>query len=135
MLARFRGATTRLGVTDLEVEVDKGKVRGVHTRWFLRVPERRAGHGLLDREHPRDPRCRAAPQGGAYRRGLAAHAPGRRVVEDEFNMAAAESELETRFRPDPLEMMPVPHPVILDPTRKFGRCEPTGAARASVAWA
>ncbi|MEZ6018742.1 MAG: FAD-dependent oxidoreductase [Planctomycetota bacterium] len=49
------------------------------------------------------------------------------VVEDEFNMAAAESELETRFRPDPLEMMPVPHPVILDLTRKFrAHCEPHG---------
>ena len=124
VLARGNGATTRLGVKDLEIEVDKGRVRGVHTNsGFFETPNVVLATGswtsnilgTLGIEMPlsvvrTEECCLSIP-------------PVSQADEMEDHLDGV--DIESRFRPDPLELMPVPHPVILDLTRKFhAHCEP-----------
>ena len=120
VLARGKGATTRMGVKDLEIEIDKGRVRGVHTSaGFYETPNVVLATGswtanilaTLGIEMPlkvvRTEEC-------SLKMPEVSHAD-----EMEDHLAGSSSDMEARFKPDPLELMPVPHPVILDLSAKF----------------
>lgn len=125
VLARARGATTRLGVKDLEIEVVDGKVRGAHTAsGFFETPNvvlatgswTASILGKLGVELPlsvvrTEELCLQMPE-------------ATQAEEYDDSLEGTSSELETRFRPDPLELVPVPHPVILDLSRGLhAHCE------------
>ncbi|MFT5197394.1 MAG: sarcosine oxidase subunit beta [Planctomycetota bacterium] len=126
VLARGRGATTRLGVHDLDIEIVNGKVRGVHTsEGYFETPNVVLATGswtatILKKmgiDMPltvvRSEECvLEMPQSNKGDDALSA-----------FDGPVA--DIETRFKQDPLELKPVPHPVLLDLSSGFhAHCEP-----------
>lgn len=127
VLARGRGATTRMGVRDLQIEIENGKVRGAHTSaGFFETPNVVLATGswtarILGGLGVELPLTVVRSQETFLDIPPMDHVD---ESEDVFDHSG-DSDLETRFKPDPLELMPVPHPVILDLTRRFHlHCEP-----------
>ena len=127
VLARGRGATTRMGVHDLNIQIENGKVRGVHTSaGYFETPNVVLATGswtgsILSELGVELPLRVVRSQETFFQIPPVDH------VEDSEDSLdpSGDGELEARFRPDPLSMMPVPHPVILDLTRRFHvHCEP-----------
>lgn len=114
-LARNAGVATRIGVTQPEVMVEKGRVVGVRTEedmfeativvlcvgaW---TPQMLSGLGV-------DLPLRIVRVEEHY-----LEMPPVDVGEDESDLGEGQSgESETRFMFDPLDLMPVPHPVLID---------------------
>lgn len=122
-LARARGATIRAGVADPHVIVKDGRVKGVET-----------DQGFIEAEH-------VVLATGAWTRVLVGELgvnwplkvlrteehflemPSVDAVEEDDMDAGAGHE--TRFLPDPLEHLPVAHPVVIDRGNCFHlRCDP-----------
>ena len=125
VLARGRGTTTRLGVKDLEIEIENGKVRGAHTsQGFFETPNVVLATGSWTANILSKLGVELPLQVVRSQETFMGIPPINHVeeVEETYDGSA---ELETRFKQDPLELMPVPHPVILDLTRRFHvHCEP-----------
>lgn len=129
-LARSKGATTRTGVTKPEVIVEGGRAVGVATS----EGEFRAPNVVLAT--------------GAWTtkilEGLGVDLPLRVVRTEETFMEmppvtvlddgedGVDDDIESRFKPDPLDLRPAAHPVIIDrPGGMSIRCEPkAGRSRA-----
>ncbi|MCA9000613.1 MAG: FAD-binding oxidoreductase [Planctomycetes bacterium] len=126
VLARGRGATTRLGVQDLDIQIENGKVRGVQTAdgffetpnvvlatgsWTARILKK-IGYDL--------------PLSVVRNEECMFEMPTSNLPEDlenEYDQPA--DDIETRFHQDPLELKPVPHPALLDLSTGFhAHCEP-----------
>ncbi len=126
VLARGRGATTRLGVQDLDIKVENGKVRGVHTsEGFFETPNVVLATGswtaTILKKMGVD-----LPLSVVRSEECVLDMPKCQAGDDhlsEFDGPVA--DIETRFKQDPLELMPVPHPVLLDLSSGFhAHCEP-----------
>ncbi len=122
-LARARGATTRAGVTEPHVIVKDSRVTGVET-----------SQGYIEAEH-------VVLATGAWTRVLVGELgvewplrvlrteehflempPIEPIEEEEMDLGGGH---ETRFLPDPLESLPVAHPVLIDRGNCFYlRCDP-----------
>ncbi len=126
VLARGRGATTRLGVQDLDIEIENGKVRGVHTsEGYFETPNVVLATGswtaTILKKMGLD-----LPLSVVRSEECVLEMPNCLASEDglsEFDGPVA--DIETRFKQDPLEIKPVPHPVLLDLSSGFhAHCEP-----------
>ncbi len=126
VLARGRGATTRFGVQDLDIKVENGKVCGAHTsEGFFETPNVVLATGswtatILNKMGI------DMPLSVVRSEECVLDMPPCQASEEslsEFDGPVA--DIETRFKQDPLEMMPVPHPVLLDLSAGFhAHCEP-----------
>ena len=125
-LARAQGATTRTGVDKPRVIVEGGRAVGVSTsEGEFRAPNVVLATGPWTKEILRE---------------LGVEAPLRVVRSEEHFVEMPDppapeetsqqddghaDDIETRFRPDPLELRPVAHPVIIDRSNDLlVRCEP-----------
>lgn len=122
-LARSYGASTRTGVQNPTVLLENGRAVGVATS----EGEFRAPNVVLA----------TGPWTGVILKELGVEMPLRvvRIEETFFEMPdppaledvdeSIDDDIETRFQPDPLDLMPAAHPVILDQvTGLHLRCEP-----------
>lgn len=122
-LARSYGASTRTGVENPTVLVENGRAVGVATS----EGEFRAPNVVLA----------TGPWTGVILKELGVEMPLRvvRIEETFFEMPdppaledvdeSIDDDIETRFQPDPLDLMPAAHPVILDQAQGLHmRCEP-----------
>ena len=125
-LARAAGATTRIGVSEPKVLVENGRAVGVET-----------SNGIF---HAPNVVLTTGPWTPSILSDLSVELPLRVVRtqecflrmpppldsdEEEEDASMASSEFETRFVPDPLDQMPVAHPVLVDYERRVHfRCEP-----------
>ncbi len=122
-LARSYGASTRTGVENPTVLVENGRAVGVATS----EGEFRAPNVVLA----------TGPWTGVILKELGVEMPLRvvRIEETFFEMPdppaledmdeSIDDDIETRFQPDPLDLMPAAHPVILDQAKGLHlRCEP-----------
>lgn len=124
-LARTAGAATRIGVSDPRVLVEDGRVRGVET-----------SDGLFESPNivlttgPWTPSILATlgvelPLRVARTQECFLRMPPPREAEEDEDDPFHHGEFETRFLPDPLDSMPVAHPVLVDhESRLHARCEP-----------
>ncbi|MGK0481241.1 MAG: sarcosine oxidase subunit beta [Planctomycetota bacterium] len=122
-LARSHGASTRTGVENPTVLVENGRAVGVATS----EGEFRAPYVVLA----------TGPWTPVILKDLGVEMPLRVVrIEETFcempdppaledMEESADDDIETRFQPDPLDLMPAAHPVILDRVNGLHlRCEP-----------
>lgn len=125
-LARSRGAITRVGIAEPRILIEDGRVAGVES-----PAGRFTAPNVVLATGPWTPRILT---------GLGVDLPLSIVVteecflrmpqpvhgeEDDEERDFPHSELETRFMPDPLDTMPVAHPVVIDFASGFvARCEP-----------
>ena len=124
-LARAAGASTRIGVSGPKVIVEKGRAVGVETSdGIFEAPN------VVLTTGPWTPAiCRELgvelPLSVARTQECFLQMPKPEEGEEEDDDSFASSEFETRFVPDPLDQMPVAHPVLVDyETRVHARCEP-----------
>ena len=131
-LARSEGAVTRIGIDEPRILVEDGRVTGVESAaGTFQAPNvaLTAGPwtpGILERLGARLPLTVVKTQECFLRM------PSPEVAEED-EADGEGGEFETRFVPDPLDTMPVAHPVLVDLAHGFlARCEP-GAARTRIA--
>lgn len=125
-LARARGATTRTGVENPKVLVENGRAVGVATsEGEFRAPNVVLATGPWTKEIMRELGVEM-PLRVVRSEEHFVEMPDPPSIEDALHHDDAEADdIETRFRPDPLDMIPVAHPVILDRSQKLlVRCEP-----------
>ncbi len=132
-LARAAGAATRIGIATPEVVVEKGRAIGVQTSdGFFEAPNVVLATGpwtpMILRELGVDLPLQTVRTEECF---LRMPTPLEGEEEDE-DAGFASSEFETRFVPDPLDQMPVAHPVLVDyEHRTHLRCEP-GMSRTRI---
>jgi sarcosine oxidase subunit beta len=125
-LARAAGASTRIGVSGPKVLVEDGRAVGVETSdGVFHAPNVVLATGpwtpSLLAELSVELPLRVARTQECF---LSMPAP-QEPEEEEDDAGFASSEFETRFIPDPLDQMPVAHPVLVDYGRRVHmRCEP-----------
>ena len=123
-LARTRGASTRTGVENPTVLVEDGRAVGVATS----EGEFRAPNVVLA-TGPWTPTILAdlgvkLPLRVVRIEEHFVHMPDPPTIEEVDD--GSDDDVETRFRPDPLDLMPAAHPVILDRVNGLHlRCEPS----------
>ena len=125
-LARDRGAATRIGVKNPTILVENGRAVGVETSagtFYAPLIVLATGPWtpFILRNFDIDIPLRVVR---AEQHFLKMPQPSRDEEDDLFDSGDS-SEFETRFVPDPLDRMPVAHPVLFDLPRDLSmRCEP-----------
>jgi sarcosine oxidase subunit beta len=124
-LARNRGAVTRIGVKNSSVLIEDGRAVGVETSDGTFY----APHVVLA-TGPWTPSILSSlgvdwPLRVVRTQEHMLKMPPVELADEEDDADGGHAEVHTRFIPDPLEQMPVAHPVVVDLTRRFhARCEP-----------
>lgn len=128
-LARAAGAATRIGVEGPKVIVENGKAIGVETSdGFFTAPNVVVATGpwtpTILKELGVDLPLEVARTEECFVR----MPKPVETDEEEEDLLIASSEYETRFIPDPLDQVPVAHPVLVDYENRVSiRCEPVQA--------
>jgi len=122
-LARARGATTRSGVADPHVIVKNGRVTGVETdKGFIEADHVVLATGAWTRELLGELGVEWPLQVLRTEEHFVEMPSVEANEEDDLDDAGGH---ETRFLPDPLESLPVAHPVLIDRGNCFYiRCDP-----------
>lgn len=122
-LARTKGASTRTGVENPTVLVEDGRAVGVATsEGEFRAPNVVLATGPWTPKILEDLGV-TLPLRVVRTEEHFVHMPDPPALEDADD--SGEDDIETRFRPDPLDLKPAAHPVILDRVNGLHlRCEP-----------
>ena len=132
-LARSYGASTRIGIEEPKILVDNGKIAGVETSaGTFEAPN------VVVTAGPWTPKILAElgvdlPLSVVQTEECFLRMPNPDLTDDdEEDRELGHADMETRFLPDPLDAMPVAHPVIVDlPNEVLMRCEP-GSGRTRI---
>lgn len=125
-LARAQGATTRTGVDKPRVIVEGGRAVGVSTsEGEFRAPNVVLATGPWTKEILLELGVEAPLRVVRSEEHFVEMPPPPAPEESSQQDDGHADDIETRFRPDPLELRPVAHPVILDRSNDLlVRCEP-----------
>ena len=124
-LARERGVATRVGVHNPKLMLEGGRVVGVETDSGLFEAENVVfATGAWTHTMLRDYGIDLPMKVLKTRESFLEMPPPDEPDEDDL-LEASHSDIETRFFNDPLDSVPVPHPVLIDLERDFqARCDP-----------
>ena len=125
-LARAQGATTRTGVEKPRVILEGGRAVGVSTsEGEFRAPNVVLATGPWTKEILLELGVEAPLRVVRSEEHFVEMPPPPALEESSQQDDGHADDIETRFRPDPLELRPVAHPVILDRSNDLlVRCEP-----------